>query len=104
MNKYVLGVVIAVFGTLVIAVSVGLKYSQASLLFGLVAAVSAPVVIHKISDVGWSIGMLMGLSFYASFPIKKLFQIDGIINEIPVTLVYVAVLWVIGLGWRRSWR
>ena len=104
MNKYVLGVTIAVFGALVIAVPIGLKYSQATLLFGLIAAVSAPMVIHKISDKNWSLGMLMGLSFFASFPLKKLFQIDGFMNEIPVTLAYVAILWVIGFGWKRSWR
>ena len=104
MNKYVLGVTIAVFGALVIAVPIGLKYSQATLLFGVIAAVSAPMVIHKISDKNWSLGMLMGLSFFASFPLKKLFQIDGFMNEIPVTLAYVAILWVIGFGWKRSWR
>ena len=104
MNKYGLAVNIAVIGTLIIAVPVGLKYSQATLLFGLIAALSAPVVIHKIPNANWALGMLMGLSFFASFPLKKLFQIDGFINEVPVTLAYAALLWVIGFGWRRSWR
>mgnify|MGYP001801350748 CR=1 FL=1 len=104
MNKYGLAVTIAVFGALAIAVPIGLKYSQATLLFGLIAAVSAPVVIHKIPNASWALGMLMGLSFFASFPLKKLFQIDGFINELPVTLAYVALLWVIGFGWNRSWR
>lgn len=104
MNKYGLAVTIAVLGTLAIAVSVGLKYSQATLLFGLIAALSAPVAIHKIPSVNWALGMLMGLSIFASFPLKKLFQIDGFINEAPVTLAYVALLWLIGFGWRRSWR
>ena len=103
MNKYGLAVTIAVFGALVIAVPIGLKYSQATLLFGLIAALSAPVVIHKIPNVSWAMGMLMGLSIFASFPLKKLFQIDGFINEMPVTLAYAALLWVIGFGWRRSW-
>ena len=104
MNNYGLAVTIAVFGALTIAVPVGLKYSQATLLFGLIAALSAPVVIHKIPNANWALGMLMGLSFFASFPLKKLFQIDGFINEVPVTLAYAALLWVIGFGWRRSWR
>lgn len=104
MNKYGLAVTIAVFGALSIAVLIGLKYSQATLLFGLIAALSAPVVIHKISNVSWALGMLMGLSIFASFPLKRLFQIDGFINEMPVTLAYVSLLWVIGFGWRRSWR
>ncbi|MEO3476294.1 hypothetical protein AAFO90_01315 [Phaeobacter sp. CAU 1743] len=104
MNKYGLGVAVAAVGALIVAVPIGLKYSQATLLFGLIAAVSAPVVIHKIEDKNWSLGMLMGLTLFASFPFKKLFQIDGFINEIPVTLAYVVVLWVIGFGWKRSWR
>lgn len=104
MNKYFWGVSIAVFGALVVAVPIGLKYSQATLLFGLIAAISAPVVIHKISNKNGSLGMLMGLSMFASFPLKKLFQIDGSMNEFLVTLVYAALLWTIGFGWRRNWR
>ena len=104
MNKYNLTVIFAVFAALIVAVPIGLKYSQATVLFGLIAAISAPIVIHKTPDTGWALGMLMGLSFFASFPLKKLFQIDGFINEIPVTLAYVAILWIIGFGWRRSWR
>lgn len=104
MNKYGLAVTIAVFGALIIAVPIGLKYSQATLLFGLIAALSAPVVIHKVPDANWASGMLMGLSFFASFPLKKLFQIEGFINEASVMLAYAALLWVIGFGWRRSWR
>lgn len=104
MNKYGLAVIMAVLGALVIAVPIGLKYSQATLLFGLIAALSAPVVIHKIPSVNWALGMLMGLSHFASFPFKKLFQIDGFINEVLVMLAYFALLWLIGFGWRRSWR
>lgn len=104
LNKYFWGVAIAVIGTFVVAVPVGLKYSQASLLFGFIAAVSAPIVIHRIPDKNWSIGMLVGLSLFASFPVRKLFQLDGLLQELPVILAYCALLWVIGLGWRRSWR
>jgi len=104
MNKYGLGVLAAVFGVVVFAVPIGLRYSQATLLFGLIAAISAPIVIHRIPDKNWSLGMLLGLSLFASFPFKKLFQIDGFASEIPVTLAYATTLWVIGFGWKRSWR
>jgi len=104
MNKYGMGVAIAVFGAIAIAVPLGLRYSQATLLFGVIAVISAPVVTHKIPNNNWALGMLMGLAFFASFPLKKLFQIDGFINEIPVTLTYAAVFWIIGFGWKRSWR
>ncbi|WP_108815029.1 hypothetical protein [Loktanella sp. Alg231-35] len=104
MNKFGLGVFVAVFGALTLAVPIGLKYSQATLQFGLIAAISAPVVIHKISDKNWSLGMLMGLSYFASFPLKKLFQIDGLVTDISVTLAYAGILWLVGFGWKRSWR
>lgn len=104
MNKYFLGVAIAVFGTLAVAVPIGLKYSEATLIFGLVAALSAPVVVHKIPDKNWSLSMLVGLSIFASFPLQKLLNFDGFLYEAPVSLAYLAILWVIGFGWKRSWR
>lgn len=104
MNKYFWGVVIAVFGTLFVSVPIGLKYSQAAFLFGAIALVSAPIVIHKIEDTSWSIGMLVGLSFFASFPLKKLYDIEGFFAEMATTVVCAGVLWVVGFGWKRSWR
>ena len=103
MNKFGFAVAAAVLGALTAAAVIGLKYSQATLLFGLISAFSAPLVIHKISSVGWAVGMLIGLAIFASFPLKKLFQVDGFVNETPVTLAYVAILWVIGFGWKREW-
>jgi len=104
MNKYGLAVIVTVVGALVIAVLIGLKYSQPTLLFGLVAALSAPVVFHKMPSIGWTVGMLVGLSSFAIFPLKKLYQIDGFIHEMPVNQSYAAILWVIGFGWKTSWR
>ncbi|RFP88337.1 hypothetical protein DZK27_09640 [Rhodobacteraceae bacterium 63075] len=104
MNKYGFGVFIAAFGALVVAAMMGLKYSQATVLFGLIAAISAPVVIHRVPDRTWSIIMLVALAAFASHPLKKLFQIEGFAGEIPVTLAYCGILWVIGFGWKRSWQ
>jgi len=101
MNKYVFAVISVVLGTLIIAVPLSLKYSEATLLFGFIAA---PIVVHKIPNVGYALGILIGLSAFASFPLKKLFQIDGFAKGILVTLAYVAILWVIGFGWKRNWR
>ena len=102
MNKFGVGVLAVLFGALIVAVSIGLKYSHATVFFGLVAASAAPVVIHKIPNQSLSLGLLMALSLFASFPLKKLFQIDGFIHELPVTLVYAGMLWLIGFGWKRS--
>jgi hypothetical protein len=104
LDKYVWGVIIAVAGATAVSVPIGLKYSEATLLFGLIAALSAPVVIHRVSDKGWSLGLLVGLSIFASFPLKKLLKLDGFLEEMAVSIAYVGILWVIGFGWRRSWR
>lgn len=65
MNNYGLAVTIAVFVALIIVISTGLKYSKATLLFGLIAVLSAPVVLHNIPNVSWALGMLMVLSLPA---------------------------------------
>ncbi|GAA6193630.1 hypothetical protein [Phaeobacter sp. NW0010-22] len=104
MNKYSVLIAAIVFLTLLLAVPIGLKYSQASLLFGFVALVLAPIAIHKTPSVNWALGLLMGLAIFASFPFKKLFQLDGFVQEAPVTLAYAGILWLIGMGWKRSWK
>ena len=104
MNKYSWIVIAAVVGSFVLVISVGLRYSQSSIFFGLVAAILSPIVIHKIPQMNVSLGLLVGLSFFASFPLKKLFQFEGILQEVSISAAYLAVLWVIGFGWRRSWR
>ena len=101
MNKYVVLVIVGVFGTLFL--SVGLRYSQAVLLFGVVAVVLAPVIFHKIENLSSSLGLFMGLADFASAPAKKLFQLDGILAELPMTLAYMVVLFLTGAGWKRDW-
>lgn len=103
MNNYGLGVALAVFGSMLISVQLGIRFSQASLIFAVIAAICAPIVIHRIQSVPWSAGMLLALAYYASFPLKKLFQLEGFVQEVPVTLIYAGLLWVIGQGWKRSW-
>lgn len=104
MNKYGIGVILAVMVVLTLALALSLKYSQATLLFGFVALVSAPIVIHRIPDKNWSMAMLFVLAIFASFPFRKLYQIDGFIREIPVLVIYVGILWLVGRGWKRSWQ
>lgn len=103
MNKYFFAIV-AVVSISILLTSLGLKYSHATLLFGLAAAGLAPIAIHKVPNSNIAVGLLMGLAYFASFPFKKLFQLDGFIQEIPVTLIYAGILWTIGAGWKRSWK
>jgi hypothetical protein len=104
LDKYVWGVIIAVVGATAVSVPIGLKYSEATLLYGLIAAFSAPVVIHRVSDKGWSLGMFVGLTIFASFPLKKLLKLDGDLEKLALSFAYAGILWVIGFGWKRSWR
>jgi hypothetical protein len=102
-NKYALGVVFVVFGTLTVSFMVGLKYSQAVLVFGLVSALAAPVVIHKVPNASIATGLFVGLTLFAGFPFRKLFKIDGMVEELAVNFAYAAVLWIVGFGWKRIW-
>ena len=81
-----------------------MKYSHAAILFGIGAVALAPIAIHNIQSANGSLGLLVGLAIFASFPLKKLFQIEGIIQEAPVTLIYFGILWAVGFGWKRSWK
>jgi hypothetical protein len=102
-NKYALGVVFVVFGTLTVSFMVGLIYSQAVLVFGLASALAAPVVIHKVPNANIAPGLFVGLTLFASFPFRKLFKIDGMVEELAVNFAYAAVLWIVGFGWKRIW-
>ena len=104
MNRIFVVITIVMFASLFMAVQLGLKYSQCSIVFGIIAAVCAPFAIHKVSNTGTVGALLVGLAIYASFPVKKLFRIDGFLQELPLTLLYVGVLWVIGAGWKRAWK
>lgn len=104
MNKYVFLVLAVVAGALFVAVPTGMKYAHASLLFGALAVVLAPISIHKVPAANVATGLLIGLAIFASFPLKKLFQIDGFVAQVALSLLYAGVLWTVGFGWKRSWK
>jgi len=104
MNKFGFLIVVVIFVAITFAVAVGLKYFHAAVLFSVVAAVLAPVAIHKIPESNIATGMLVGLAVFASYPFRKYFHIDSLIAYMLVTLACLAVLWLIGFGWKRSWK
>lgn len=104
MDRYSLLILGIVLSVLWLSVLVELKYSHATLLYGMVALVLAPIAIHKVPRVNGALGLLLGLAVFASFPFKELFQLDGLVQEVPVTLAYAGMLWLIGMGWKRSWK
>ena len=104
MNKYFAIVNVVVFSCLFLALPLGLNYLQAAILFGIVAALLAPIAIHKVPDIHWVTGLLVGLALFASFPLKKLLPLDGYFQEVLLSMAYGAALWVIGAGWKRSWK
>lgn len=101
--KYAIGIGVIVGIILVASVQLGLQYSQAAILFAGVAGMCAPIVVKRIENPNLAIFMLVGLGLFASFPLKQLFQLEGLMLGILVTAPYVAALWVIGAGWRRRW-
>ncbi|SFR17363.1 hypothetical protein [Poseidonocella sedimentorum] len=103
MNR--IGIIIAAVIVLVpfASVALGLRLYPASLLFGILALMLAPLAIHKVPSPNWSAGLLVGLAFFASFPVKKLEIVGGPVQEVLCTLAYGAVLWLVGLGWKRKW-
>ncbi len=103
-NAPMLLVIAGVVAAMMIAVSVPLSFGQSVPLFSLVAFVSAPVVLHKIKDKGMSVGFLIGLALFGSVPLMRYFEIDGFIGETLITLAYTALLFIIGFGWKRSWK
>jgi hypothetical protein len=105
-NRPVVLVLLAVAVSVVAAMVLSLRFSEAALLFALVAGASAPVVVHRVRSRALSLGLLTGLALFASFPAKKLYGVFvtyGTFGELAVTLAFLAVLFLVGAGWRRDW-
>ena len=95
---------VAIIGLLLVAITFAVNYSEATILFGLIASISAQIVGRKISDKNWALGLIAMLAITASFPFKKLFSIDGFAGEMAVSMIYILALWIIAGGWRHNWR
>ena len=102
-HKYAIGIAAIVGIVLVASVEVGLPASQAALLFAAVAAMCAPFAVKRIEHPTLATAVLVGLGLFASFPVKQLYQLDGLMLNILVTAPYVGALFVIGQGWKRRW-
>ncbi len=97
----ILGIVMA---TLLVSVGLGMRYSVAVLLYGGIALVLSPLALHKIEKMNVAIGVLVGLAIFASFPARKLYQLDGILDSAGLTIAYGIVLFIAGFGWKRDWK
>ena len=102
-TKYAIGIGVIVAIVMVASVQVGLQLSHAAFLFAGVAGMCAPVVVKRVENANLAIFLLVALGLFASFPLKQLFQLEGLMLGILVTAPYVGALWVIGGGWRRKW-
>lgn len=81
-----------------------MKYSTAVIIFGLISSGLAPIVIHKIKNPNIAIGCLVVLAMFASFPLKKLYGLDGFFLKALATLTYGGILYCVGFGWKRTWK
>lgn len=107
LSRPLTAVLLAVVLSMVAVAVLSLRFSEASLLFGIVAAVSAPVVIHRVRSRALAVAALVGLAVYASFPAKKLYGVFatyGKAGDIAVTLAFLVTLFLVGAGWRRDWK
>ena len=102
-NKYAIGIAVIVGLVLVASVQLGVRYSQAAFLFAGVAGMCAPIVVKRIENPTVAICGLVGLGLFASFPVKQLYGLDGMMLNILVTAPYVGALFVVGQGWKRRW-
>ena len=102
-HKYAIGIAVIVGIVLVATVQVGLGAFHAALLFAGVAAMCAPIVVKRIENATLATFYLVGLGLFASFPVKQIYQLDGLMLNILVTAPYVGALFLIGGGWKRSW-
>lgn len=104
MNKYFVLIVVLVAVIISFAISFELEYSQTTIIFGISAAMLAPFAIHKIPSSGDATSLLFILALYASFPFRMFFQIEGFAQISATIVFYAGALWIIGFGWKRSWK
>lgn len=102
-HKYAIAIAAIVGLVLVAAVELGLQAGHAAILFMGVAAMCAPLVVKRIENATLATFYLVGLGLFASFPVKQMYQLDGLMLNILVTAPFVGALWVIGQGWKRRW-
>ncbi|TYC75777.1 hypothetical protein FMN63_05190 [Stappia sp. BW2] len=104
MNSYFIIILAIVLAVVFCAAFLGLSYLHSSILFGVVAVALSPVAIHRIPQSNLATGALVGLAIFASYPLKKFLHLDSFVLSILLTLACFAVLWVVGFGWKRSWK
>ena len=96
------GIFAALFVSYVGSVTLNLSYSAASVLWPLITAALAPSAVHRVESPNVAGGLLMGLAFFASFPVKRYLKLDGFVLEGLTTILFAVLLFVIALGWKRD--
>ncbi len=102
-NRYFLLILIVVMAVMWGSVALGLSYWQGAVLWQVVAWVLAPVALHRVPDRNGALGLLVGLAFFASLPIRRMYGLEGLFQALPAIVAQAAVLFVVGGGWRRDW-
>lgn len=99
--EVIIGLLLAV--SLALGFAVPLLYSQAALLFFFVAIMCSQIVVRRIENLNMAVCFLVGLAIFASFPMKKLFGVEGFVPGMLLSAGYCGLLWITGFGWRRKW-
>ena len=92
-------ILVCLFG----GVWLGISAVFASLAFLVIAVCLSPIAVHKVENHQVAIGLLLALSFFASYPMKRVLGMDDFVLELLLSAVYLGILYVTGFGWRRSW-
>ena len=88
---------------MIVSIGAGLRFSHAAVLFGAVSlAFAYPLIQWAKTPLVATLSLLL-LAIFASFPLKKLFQLDGLVEGGIAMLVCAAAVYVAGFGWKRSW-
>ncbi len=106
LNRWVLGVLAALAACIVATAVLTLRMSEAMPVFFVVAALAAPVAVHKVRSSIGAGALLLLLALFASYPAKTYYRLRenyGSLGEAVVTLAFLAVLFAVALGWRRRW-
>ncbi len=97
------GLFCGAMGLAVAAAVFSLSYGMTSVLFAVYALGAAPVAVHKIDKASHSIAVLVGLSLFVGYPIRRAIGEEGAMVQVVLTVAVLVGLWVAGFGWRRAW-
>lgn len=102
-DKYLLGIIAFAFALLTLATAINLSYLYCVPLFALFGVAACQIAVKKVESIN-HVGLVITMcSIMGSLPIRRIYELDGLLVSLTTTLAYAAFLWVAAFGWRRKW-